>query len=244
MEVGTILWREFIFFKRKAFKITAGAIMSPLLYLIAFGWGLGDGVVVEGHSYIYFIIPGIIALSTMNTSFNAVAIRITVAKLHEKSFEYYMTAPVKMYLLTLGYILAGALRGLYAGFIILAVSCVFGVYIHFNIAFILVCFLNSMLFAAFGYTAAMIIDNHYDMNRFATFVITPMTFLCGTFFSLNKMPITVKKIIMLLPLTHVTQSLREIALADKVNYVSILVLIIYFVILFAMGVYVSYKEIK
>ncbi|SHK40369.1 ABC transporter permease [Tepidibacter formicigenes] len=244
MEVGTILWREFIFFKRKAFKITAGAVMSPLLYLIAFGWGLGDGVIVEGHSYIYFIIPGIIALSTMHTSFNAVSIRITVAKLHEKSFEYYMTAPVKMYLLTLGYVIAGALRGLYAGFIILIVSYMFGVHIHFNIAFILVCFLNSMLFAAFGYTAAMIIDNHYDMNRFTTFVITPMTFLCGTFFSLDKMPIAVKKIIMILPLTHVTESLRGIALVDKINYISILVLLVYFMVFFAMGVYVSYKEIK
>ncbi len=244
MEVGTILWREFLFFKRKAFKITAGAIMSPLLYLIAFGWGLGDGVKVEGHSYIYFIIPGIIALSTMNTSFNAVAIRITVAKLHEKSFEYYLTAPVRMYLLTVGYILAGAFRGLYAGFIILGLSYAFGVHIHFNFMFLFVCFLNSMLFSAFGYVAAMVIDNHYDMNRFTTFVITPMTFLCGTFFSLDKMPYWVKKVILILPLTHVTQSLRSIALVDKINYLSILILLLYFIGFFILGVYVSYKEIK
>ncbi|WFD09883.1 ABC transporter permease [Tepidibacter hydrothermalis] len=244
MEVATILWREFIFFKRKAFRITAGAIMSPLLYLIAFGWGLGDGVVVEGHTYIYFIIPGIIALSTMNTSFNAVAIRITVAKLHERSFEYYMTAPVRMYLLTLGYIIAGALRGLYAGFLILMVSYLFGVNINVNFMFLLVCILNSMLFSAFGYVAAMVIDNHYDMNRFTTFVITPMSFLCGTFFSLDKMPAVVEKIIMVLPLTHVTKSLRSIALTGTINYSSVLILFIYFTVFFLMGIYVSYKEIK
>ncbi|WP_099192751.1 ABC transporter permease [Tepidibacter mesophilus] len=244
MEIATILWREFIFFKRKAFRITAGAVMSPLLYLIAFGWGLGDGVIVDGHTYIYFIIPGIIALSTMNTSFNAVAIRITVAKLHERSFEYYMTSPVRMYLLTLGYIIAGALRGLYASFLILIVSYLFGVHINVSCMFLLVCILNSMLFSAFGYVAAMVIDNHYDMNRFTTFVITPMSFLCGTFFSLDKMPILAEKVIMVLPLTHVTQSLRSIALTDTVNYLSVLILLIYFLAFFFIGIYVSYKELK
>jgi ABC-type multidrug transport system permease subunit len=180
----------------------------------------------------------------MNTSFNAVAIRITVAKLHERSFEYYMTAPVRMYLLTLGYIIAGALRGLYAGFIILLVSYVFGVYINVNFMFLLVCILNSMLFSAFGYVAAMVIDNHYDMNRFTTFVITPMSFLCGTFFSLDKMPSAVEKFIMILPLTHVTKSLRVIALSDKINYLSVLILFVYFIVFFLMGIHVSYKEIK
>lgn len=242
MEIATILWREFVFFKSKAWKITFGAVIGPLLYLIAFGWGLGGDVVVEGHNYMHFIIPGVIALSTMNTSFNAVSIRISVAKLHERSFEYYMTAPVRLYCLTLGYIIAGALRGLYAGAIILCVAFLFKVYINITLNFILVCVLNSMLFGAFGYVVAMVIDNHYDMTRFSTFVMMPMTFLCGTFFSLDKMPFYMKKFISILPLTHASQGLRGIVLRGEFSYVSLLVLSLYFVVLFILGIYVSYRE--
>ena len=78
MEVFAVLWREFIFFKRRFWKITTSAIMTPLLYLIAFGWGLGKDIVIEGATYMHFVMPGIIALSTMNTSFNAVAIRLSL----------------------------------------------------------------------------------------------------------------------------------------------------------------------
>lgn len=244
MEVMTILWREFIFFKRRFAKITSSAIMSPLLYLIAFGWGLGHNVVIEGHNYMYFIIPGIIALSTMNTSFNAVSIRINISKIHEKSFEYYLTSPVNIYLLTLGQILAGAFRGMYAAVIILIISYLFRVYIKINLAFIIVCLLNSLLFSAFGYFAAMVIKSHYDMNRFTTFVIVPMTFLCGTFFSLNRMPEAVKLLINLLPLTHATQSLRSIALKGELSVLSIFVLALYFIAFYFLGVAASFREIE
>ncbi|SKC85588.1 ABC transporter permease [Maledivibacter halophilus] len=244
MEVITVLWREFIFFKRRFIKITSSAIMSPLLYLIAFGWGLGQNVTVEGHNYMYFIIPGIIALSTMNTSFNAVSIRINISKIHEKSFQYYLTSPVNIYLLTLGQILAGGLRGMYAAAIILMISYLFGVYIKINLAFIIVCLLNSLLFSAFGYFAAMVINSHYDMNRFTTFVIVPMTFLCGTFFSLDRMPHGVKFLINLLPLTHASQSLRGIALSGELNLISIFVLALYLIAFYFLGVMASFREIE
>ncbi len=58
----------------------------------------------------HFMIPGIIALTTMNTSFSAVSTRINISKIHEKSFEFYLTSPVNMYLLTIGHVLAGAFR--------------------------------------------------------------------------------------------------------------------------------------
>ena len=124
----------------------------------------------------HFIIPGIIALSTMNTSFSAVSTRINVQRIFEKSFEYYLTSPVNMKLLALGQIIAGALRGMYAGLLVLLVSFLFGVYIPINFGFVLICFLNSFLFAAFGYGAALSINSHYDMNRFTTFILTPMSF--------------------------------------------------------------------
>ncbi|WP_352420218.1 ABC transporter permease [Proteiniborus sp.] len=244
MEVLTVMWREFIFFKRRIGKITSSALMNPILYLIAFGWGLGRDVTIEGATYMHFIIPGIIALSTMNTSFNAVAMRINISKLHEKSFEYYLTSPVRMPLMALGHILSGALRGIYATVLIVLVSYVFGIKININGYFLLICFLNSFLFSAFGYGAALSIDSHYDMNRFTTYIMTPMSFLCGTFFSLNNLPLAIKKIINILPLSHASVSLRSIVLRGEFDYKSIFVLFTYSVIFYFFGVYMSFREMK
>lgn len=244
MEVFTVLWREFIFFKRRFFKITASAIMTPFLYLIAFGWGLGKDIVIEGATYMHFVIPGIIALTTMNTSFNAISVRINISKLHEKSFEYYLTSPVNMYLLALGHILSGAFRGMYASGLILLISLAFGIVIHIDFYFILICFLSSFLFAAFGYGAALSIESHYDMSRFTTYVMTPMSFLCGTFFSLKNLPPVIKGIIGVLPLSHTSQSLRDIVLKGQFDHRSILVLLIYSVIFYFWGVAMSFREMK
>ncbi len=242
MEVFTILWREFIFFKRRFSKITASAIMTPLLYLIAFGWGLGKDIIIEGATYMHFVIPGVIALSTMNTSFNAVAIRVNISKLYERSFEYYLTSPVNMYLLALGHILAGTLRGMYSAGLILLVSFIFGIKIKIDLYFILICFLNSFLFAAFGYGAALSIDSHYDMSRFTTYVLTPMSFLCGTFFSLKNLPIAAEKFIGILPLSHTSISLRNIVLKGEFNHMSLVVLSVYAIVFYFWGVAMSYRE--
>ena len=244
MEAATVLWREYLFFKRRIGRITSSAIMSPVLYLIAFGWGFGKDVVVEGATYMHFLIPGLIAMTTMNTSFNAVSSRIITSKLFERSFEYYLTSPISMPLMSFGYILSGALRGIYASFLIILVSLLFGVTIEINFYFLIVCFLNSFVFSALGYAAALSIESHYDMGRFNTYIMTPMSFLCGTFFSLENLPAAVKSIIGILPLSHASASLRSIVLKGSFSHSSILVLAVYAVLLYIIGIYMSYREMK
>ncbi len=243
MEIFAVLWREFLFFKRRFFNITTSAIITPLLYMIAFGWGLGSDVHIEGYTYMHFVVPGIIALTTMNTSFSAMSVRLNSTRLHEKSFEFYMTSPVDTRLLALGFIISGTLRGMYASMLVLLISSLFGIRIHMSIGFIIICILNSFLFAALGYGAALTINSHYDINRFSTFVMTPMSFLSGTFFSLSKLPNWMKNFIELLPLTHTTQGLRDIALRGSYNRFSILVLLFYSIVLYVYGVRMTNREI-
>lgn len=244
MEIVTVLWREYLFFKRRIGRITSSAIMSPVLYLIAFGWGLGKDVVVEGATYMHFLIPGLIAMATMNTGFNAVSSRIITSKLYERSFEYYLTSPISMPLMSLGHILSGALRGIYASILIILVSLLFGIIIEISFYFLVICFLNSFVFSALGYAAALSIESHYDMGRFNTYIMTPMSFLCGTFFSLENLPGVVKGIVGILPLSHASGSLRNIVLKGTFSHSSILVLLVYAVLLYFIGVYMSYREMK
>lgn len=228
-------------FKRRFVQITSSALIGPVLYMIAFGWGMGEGVKVAGQSYMAFLIPGIISLTTMNSSYNAIAVQLNIHRLYDKSFQEYIIAPISIVSITLGKILAGALRGMYGGTIILLVSFLFGKMIRINTWFIIIMFLNSLVFSALGFYAALIVQSHADMNRFSTFVITPMTFLCGTFFSPEKMPAVVRSVIYILPLTHSSQGLRAISAGGNINCVNVLVLVCYFLVLFALGLSKCYR---
>lgn len=241
--LGAILWKEFIFFKRKMFNITSAALITPILYMIAFGWGLGRNITIDGGSYMEFVIPGIIALTTMNTSFSAISVRLNAMRMHDRSFEFYLTSPIDTRLIALSFSISGVLRGIYAAFLVYLVSLLFGVRINIDFYFILICILNSFVFATLAYGAAMTINSHYDMNRFTTFIMTPMSFLCGTFFSLESLPGWMEIFIGVLPLSQTSQSLRSIALKGSFNMAAIPILIIYGIVLFIYAVHITNREI-
>ncbi|BEP28288.1 ABC transporter permease [Helicovermis profundi] len=238
----TVIWREWIFFKRRFFKITSAQIVTPILYLITFGWGLNTSTNIDGNSYMYYILPGIAALTTMRSSYSGVSMRISVARLHEKSFENYFLAPISVRRLAIEYIISGALRGIYACFLMVIIMFIAGAHIEKPIVFILATILNATLFSAIGFFAAMIIDTHYDMNRFTSFVITPMSFLCGTFFSVSKLPIFFRWFIELLPLTHATRLMRSATFGRNIDWFSFIVLITYIIIITIFSIRICYEE--
>ncbi len=244
MEITTVLWREWTFFKHRFIKITSSQIINPLLYLFTFGVGLGNSISVEGQPYLYFLIPGLLSMTTMRNSYSAVSMRISITRLHEKSFESYIFSPTRMSHLALGYILAGALRGMYAGLFVLVIGVIFGGNFGITIGLIFVMFLNSVMFSSLGFLAAMIIDTHYDLNRFASMIITPMSFLCGTFYSISNIPWYFKMIVEILPLTHTTRLIRRLSFGYGVDYFSLLISVLYVVFFIILAIRVCYEEIK
>jgi len=218
-----VLWREYLFFKRRWWTITTGSMVAPLLYLVAFGWGLGKTVNLGGVAYIDFIVPGIVALSTMNVSFNAVATPLSIARLYDRTLEEYLVAPITIYSFTAGKILAGAARGLYAAAILLVISWFFRANFNFNLWFITLLCLNCLVFSSLGFLAALKVKSHPDMARFNSFVITPMIFVCGTFFSVDRVPFPFSQIIKMLPLTPASQGLRAVALGSELPWTALAV---------------------
>ncbi len=93
MEITTILWREWLFFKRRFWRITMSQMVSPLLYFVTFGMGLGRVMEVDGRPYLSYLLPGLLAMTTMRNSYTSVSTRISVMRLHEKSFECYLYFP-------------------------------------------------------------------------------------------------------------------------------------------------------
>ncbi len=220
----TVLWEKWVEFKFEWKKITASALVSPMLYMIALGWGLGSTSSVTDRPYIDFLVPGIIALSTMNNSFSAVGQPLNVQRLFERSFDQIIISPTPMPAYIFGQMLGGALRGMYSGLLILLLSIPFGANIQLSPAFFLVMLLNGMTFAALGILSAIVASSHGDIARFSTFFILPMTFLCNTFFPLEKVPNFIQVLISILPLTHASSSLRAMAYGSAPNVWSLLIL--------------------
>ncbi|MBQ8833415.1 MAG: ABC transporter permease [Oscillospiraceae bacterium] len=220
----TVLWEKWVEFKFEWKKITASALVSPMLYMIALGWGLGSTSSVTDRPYIDFLVPGIIALSTMNNSFSAVGQPLNVQRLFERSFDQIIISPTPMPAYIFGQMLGGALRGMYSGLLILLLSIPFGASIQLSPAFFLVMLLNGMTFAALGILSAIVASSHGDIARFSTFFILPMTFLCNTFFPLEKVPNFIQVLISILPLTHASSSLRAMAYGSAPNVWSLLIL--------------------
>ena len=228
--IATVLWEKWVEFKFEWKKITASALVSPLLYMIALGWGLGSASSVTDRPYIDFLIPGIIALTTMNTSFAAVAQPLNVQRLFEHSFDHIITSPTPMPAYIIGQMLGGALRGMYCGVLILLLSIPFGATMHLSAGFFLVMLLNGLTFGALGVLAAIVASTHADISRFSTFAILPMTFLCNTFFPLERVPGWIRVLISILPLTHASGSLRAIAYGGSAGWLSLVILAAYAVV--------------
>ena len=93
--------------------------------------------------------------------------------------------------------------------------------------FLLVLVLNCVVFAEIGFLAAMKIRTYEEMAQVNTYILLPMSFLCGTFFSTQALPAAVRYFIELLPLTHTSYLLRGIGSGADVSYLSLLVLIFY-----------------
>lgn len=231
-DIFTVFWRDWIVLKRRLVKFLLSRMVAPMLYLVAFGWGLGRSIPVMGTgSYLDFLVPGILALNSMNISFNSVGPPLHTARIYQKSLEEYLVAPIKPLAFIIGKIAAGTLRGMLSSLIIVALAYAFGATLHINIVFIGVLMLNCIIFSAFGFVVAMLTQSYEDMGSFNTYLLLPMSFLCGTFFPLDKLPIVFKLIIEVLPLTHTSALLRAIGTGNDFSFVSIIFLIFFMIIL-------------
>ena len=230
-DIGTIIWRDWIILRRRLKKFILSRLVTPVLYLIAFGWGLGRSVNLDGGSYLDFLVPGIIAMNTMNVSYMSVT-SIHAEKVYHKSLEEYLLAPISPLAYVAGKIFSAILRSAISTTLILFVAFCFGAGLFFLSSaekfagFLLVIILNSIIFSGVGFCAALHVQTYEELAQVNTYFLMPMSFLCGTFFSTDKLPDAVRFFIELLPLTHTSELLRS-----GFNFTSAAILFFYAVIM-------------
>lgn len=240
MGIITVLWEKWTEFRRDCLKITLAAMISPLMYLIVFG--LGVQTTLHGEPYLMFLIPGIVAMSTMTGSFGAVAQNMSVQRLYEKALDQVMVSPTPLWQFIAGQILGGALRGIYAGAVILLLTYPVRGGLIFNGWSFLVMFLNGMVFATFGLVLSFLSKSYSDTPRYNAYIITPMSFLCNTFFSTDQMPGIFRAVIGALPLSQASRMIRLIAHGEKTGIAGYLILMAYIGVFSLIAVIYIYKK--
>jgi len=225
-DVWTVFWRDWVVLKRRMTKFILSRMVAPMLYLVAFGWGLGRSIQVDSGTYLDFIVPGILALNSMNISFNSIT-PVHAERIYHKSLEEYIIAPIWPDAFVIGKVAAAVLRALISSAIIVILALLFGAHFTMTPLFFCVLVLNCIIFAEIGFLAAMKINTYEEMAQVNTYILLPMSFLCGTFFSTQALPSLVRLVIEVLPLTHTSYLLRGLGSGAEVSYLSLLVLLIY-----------------
>lgn len=225
MGIVTILWEKWREFRRDFYKITLAAMIAPLMYLVVFG--VGVQTMSHGEPYLNFLIPGVVALTTMNGSFNAIAQNLNVQRLYEKAFDQVMISPTPLWQFVVGQVIGGSLRGLYAGLVILVLVWPIHTGLIFNGWSFLILFLNGAVFSVIGVVVSFYAKSHTDVPRFSNYIIMPMAYLCNTFFSTEQMPHGLREAVGILPLSQTSGMIRSIAKGEGFAPVGILILAAY-----------------
>ena len=240
MGIIAVLWEKWVEFRRDFYKITLAAMIAPLMYLIVFGMGIQT--MSHGQSYLEFLIPGVVALTTMNGSFNAIAQSLNVQRLYEKAFDQVMISPTPLWQFIVGQILAGSLRGMYAGGVILVLTLPIAKDLVLNGLSVFIMFLNGAVFASIGVVVSFIAKNHADVPRFSNYFIMPMAYLCNTFFAVERMPHGIRELVWALPLSQASAMIRTVANHESIGYEGIVILFIYLIIFSGIAMIFIYKK--
>jgi ABC-2 type transport system permease protein len=225
-QASALVYREWIIFHRKFFRYFFQFSISPLLYLIAFGWAGNINELSNGIPYINFMLPGLIAMSSMINSFS-ISTEINISRFYWKTFDEIRSAPVSDGAYAFGEVISGMVRGFLATMIVVALGCIFTHQIILNTWIFAGIVLNTFVFSSLAVSTAMLAKSHADQGMLSNFVITPMAFLCGTFFPVENYPQWIKLLISILPLTHTTHVIRAAALNLPVPIFSCMYLLVF-----------------
>lgn len=242
----TVFWGDWLDLKVRLVQVAASGLISPLIYIVGFGLGLGSALdsamkPAAGDNYLQFILPGMVALSSMVISFGGTTFSICGDRLFTKTFEELMLMPIHPLSLHIGKMLAGVVRGmLTAGSVILVAILFTGkIWSFLNPLFLLVLLLNCAVFAGLGVIVGLNVKSLESVGIYNNFVIVPMSFLGATFFDPMTLPFGLKVIVYLLPLTYTSIALRAAAYLplSQFPWYSIPILLVVAIALSAAGAY-------
>jgi ABC-2 type transport system permease protein len=198
---------------RRFLRVPGQTLLSPLvtttLYFVVFGFSLGSRLrEVEGVPYARFILPGLVTLGVVSNAYLNTASSLFVMKLQGTIFDL-LVSPLSYGQILTGFVGAAVLRGMLVGAVMWAVA---GVFAGFDLAHpllaVLMLLLVAIAFAALGFVTAVWADSFERVNFFPTFIITPLTFLGGVFYSARMLTPGLRQFTLVNPVFYMVDGVR------------------------------------
>ncbi|WP_439133682.1 ABC transporter permease [Pseudomaricurvus sp.] len=205
----TIIRKEIHRFMRIWVQTLVPPVITMALYFVIFGTLIGSRIgEMGGFNYMAFVVPGLIMMSVITNSYSNVVSSFYSAKF-QHNVEELLVSPTPNYIILLGYICGGVARGLMVGLIVTVVSLLFTrLHIqHFGITVAIV-LLTSVLFSLMGFVNAVYANSFDDISIIPTFVLTPLTYLGGVFYSISLLPEFWQGVSQLNPVLYMVNAFR------------------------------------
>lgn len=236
----TIVMKEIRRFVRIWIQTVLPAMITMALYFIIFGNLIGSQLqAIDGYSYIEYIVPGLILLSVITNSYGNVVSSFYSAKF-QRNVEEMIVSPMPNAVILLGYVCGGLARGLVVGFAVTLVSLFFTeLHVHSVFVLISVVVLTSLLFSLSGFINAVYANSFDDISIIPTFVLTPLTYLGGIFYSINMLPGIWQKVSMFNPILYMVNAFRYgfLGVSDIALWQSFLIISLFVVGLFVFSLW-------
>lgn len=205
----TLVRREVMRMFRIASQVFLPPVITTALYFLIFGTIIGQRIgTIDGVSYNLFIAPGLIMMTVITNTYGNVSTSLFSLRF-QKSIEEILVSPLSNSLLLLGFIMGGIIRGLFISILVYLVALFF---LPIQLAHLpltlLVVFLVSALFSLAGFTNAMLARNFDDVMLIPTFILTPLTYLGGIFYSVTMLPSVWQNISHFNPIMYMVSALR------------------------------------
>ena len=212
----TVIRRELVRMFRIASQVFIPPVITTTLYFLIFGSLIGPRIgSIQGVSYPTFIAPGLIMMAVIINSYGNVSTSLFSVRF-QKSIEELLISPMHNGLILLGYVLGGVLRGLIVAVLIFFIASFFLTIEYSNLPMtLLVVLLVSAIFSLAGFTNAMVARSFDDVMLVPTFILTPLTYLGGVFYSINMLPVFWQKISYLNPILYMVNALRHAMIGQE-----------------------------
>lgn len=231
---NTIVIKEILRFSRIWIQTILPPVITTILYFIIFGTLIGSQIGdMGGISYMEFLVPGLIMLGIIVQSYSNVVSSFFQAKF-SKSIEEMLVSPVPNHIIVLGYVSGGVLRGFIVGILIGIISLFFTKISIENYLFaFFVALLTSILFSLIGLVNGIYAKKFDDVTIVPSFILTPLTYLGGIFYSISMLPIHWQYISMLNPILYIVNLFRySVYGISDVNIYFALFMILFFISVF------------
>ncbi len=221
--------------------------ITMALYFMIFGHVIGSRIgQMSGIDYMVFITPGLIMMAVITNSFSNVVGSFYIAR-YVRSIEELLVSPIPNYLIILGYISAGGLRGVLVGFITAMIGSLFsGMHMAHLLLSALVVILTSLLFSLAGLLNGIFARKFDDTSIIVTFALTPLIYLGGVFYSISLLPPFWRGLSHLNPIYYIIELFRYAMLGIDYpgKFFALGVLVGLVVILFALALYLMNKGVR